>query len=778
MKNKFWLFQIPVIVIFSALFIVFVGVERGDITSPWIHRHVFGKLRSLSGFHTDTKFKIRGAQPPKNKIVIVEVDSPSIEALGRWPWHRDRLAFLLDTLFKHGVKLVGLDIVFSETDQRIPDELKTLLEQKQLAAEAQGFETDPLLRDVLQQHPGQVVLGWATESACQPAYNSKEECPVTHPDLMAQLPKSSERFAIEKFDYPATTDFSTTPLMSLFTMIPNLDLYNDVAGAAGFFNGFPDPDGVIRRTSPIILGNAKPYPSLPLEMARIGLKETLALSLNDRGGVDHLRMVGSGAEIPLSPIGAMEINFRGPGYTFPYVSVMEILKEDATVQYGINRSLASSKEELLKDAYVLIGISAIGVHDMRAFPFDSNVPGVEGHANILDNLLSKDSLNTSVTNVSAATVLGLMTIGAGAFASLTTALSSVPALLLFLGLALGLGTLDQKLLFEHFTTNWNTSLFFIELASLFFLTLAVKYVLEEKDKKFIKEAFTKYVSPDIVDEIIADPSKLTVGGQKRELTILFSDIRGFTTLSETMDAKSLSMFLNDYLGLMTDIVFEFQGTLDKYIGDAVMAFWGAPLGQPKHAEKACQAAIKMMETLRANQPRWKSQYGVDVEIGIGLNSGTVSVGNMGSSRVFEYTVIGDEVNLASRLEGLTKPYHASILTSRNTLESLSRADGVAPPHRVMDLVKVKGKKQSVEVIQLLDRSIPESIVQKFTAARALYSQQKFELARDQFHLISKELEPILGNPDGPSLMYAERCTDFMAHPPEKEWDGSWEMTSK
>src|SRR5690606_38187295 len=294
---------------------------------------------------------------------------------------------------------------------------------------------------------------------------------------------------------------------------------------------------------------------------------------------------------------------------------------------------------------------------------DSNVPGVEGHANILDNLLSGGALHHGSDLTSRVLLFALMTLGALLFAFFTEKLESIPALLLFLVAMGGLSAADLKLLFAN-VTNWNTSLLYIEIFLIFIITMLAKYVLEEKNKKFIKGAFAKYVAPAIIDSIMKDPSKLTVGGEKKDLTIVFSDIRSFTTFSEKMDAKQLATFLNDYLGKMTDIVFDTGGTLDKYIGDAVMAFWGAPLDQPQHAAQACQAAVLMQKKLAEDRPYYKEKYGIDVNIGIGINTGSVNVGNMGSERIFEYTVIGDHVNLASRLEGLTKEYQSGILTTR------------------------------------------------------------------------------------------------------------------
>jgi adenylate cyclase len=561
--------------------------------------------------------------------------------------------------------------------------------------------------------------------------------------------------------------------------IINIPLYNAVTLNSGYFNAYPDGDGVIRRTNLVMMGNGHPFTSLPMEMAKIVLNEKLGIEFTEDHRVQRIYFVNSKRELPVSPLGVMEINFRGPGFTFPYVSVMDVISEEENIR--VTRGLASLTEEkktdVLKDAIVLLGVSALGVFDMRAFPTDANVPGVEGHANILDNILSNDMMKHGSSTGGRVILLLLMTFGAIAFAMATQRLEAVPALLLFVFVIAGLTLADLKLLFAN-QQNWNTGFLYLELGAIFVMTIAVKYVLEERNKKFIKGAFARYVAPAVVDSIIKDPTKLTVGGNKKDLTIMFSDIRSFTTFSEKLDPKVLSNFLNDYLGLMTDIVFEFDGTLDKYIGDAVMAFWGSPLDQPKHALNACLAAAKMQRVLAEHRPRYKKDYDIDVNIGCGINSGPVTVGNMGSSRIFAYTVLGDHVNLASRLEGLTKYYGAGVLTTRFTFDSIQGAGEKLPPHRTLDFVKVKGKKNAVELIEVLSRDISEEGLKLFEQARQAYLRQAWDEAEALFKRSNEMNRASADEGDGPSEMYLERIGEMRKAPPGAGWDGSWEMTSK
>lgn len=778
MKSKIWLLQLPIIIFFSLCFYIVQQGEAGNLQSSFLRNKLFPPLRSIAGSLTNIKFKhFRGPEKPKNKIVIAAIDSESIESIGRWPWHRDATAYLVEKIFDAGAKVVGLDMVFSERDQRVPDELAELLRSKGMGNVIRNFETDDLMEATIARHRDQLVLGWTTESVCQPGYYSFENCPVTAPEAIQYHPKGFSKFGFREFIKPKKFDPQKTPLMSLVNFIPNLPRFEIMAKHSGTFNAYPDPDGYIRRTALFLMADGKPYPTLALEMARVGKKEDLSLELDQGLKVKKLQFLKSKKEIPVTPLGTMSINFRGPSFTFPHVSAIELMSDAQKIHIGPNRELASDKFSLLKDAYVIIGVTALGVHDMRAFPFDSNTAGVEGHANILDNLLSMDPLIPVTSGTGYIWIFLLMIAGALLFGYFTEKLESVPALILFATTIGGLGFFDVKVLFEN-NINWNTSFLYIELLSIFILTVAAKYILEEKDKKFIKSAFGKYVSPAMVDSIVNDPSKLSLGGEKRDLTILFSDIRGFTTLSEKMDAKHLSRFLNDYLGDMTDIIFQYKGTLDKFIGDAIMAFWGAPISQKEHGSNCCWAAIKMMKKLEEKREFFLKEYGVDVQIGIGINTGQVSVGNMGSEKNFNYTVIGDHVNLASRLEGLTKYYSSAIVTTRFTLDQMKNSGAEIPPHRTLDHVKVKGKKEAVEIVQILDQDLSPEGLQLFEKGRELYFNQQWDQAIETFRAAKEKLSNSTGTTDGPSQMYIERCEVFKKQPPDANWDGSWQMTSK
>jgi adenylate cyclase len=812
MKSKFWLFQIPFVLLATSAFIVTDMGARGQLGNGFLRETLYKKLQWVVSQTTDLKFKIRGKRNPINKIVIIEVDSPSIDQYGRWPWHRDVVAKLIDNAFSAGARVVGMDMVFSEPDRRVPEKLAEALEKIKMGFLVKEYETDLKLIETYNRHSDRVVLGWTTESACRPLYDNDQKvlplakaawakayvdavsnnkaldqngdfdsailCPVTHPLALAELPQGLDKFAYSRFNASAEFSADSTSFISAVTLIANLDGMNAVAKHAGYFNAFPDEDGLIRKSPLFIMVDGKPQPSLALEMARVVLDDELALQLDSQQRVESIKFAKSGRSLAVNPGGDMEINFRGGERTFAYVSAADMLSDELDLRDELNRKLAGiPKSEVLRDAFVLIGVTALGNHDMRAFPYDSNVPGVEGHATILDNILAGDGLVPGSSGIGSIIVFVLMVVGAMLFAFAAQRLESIPALVLFLAVFNGLGIADVKLLFAR-NINWNTGYLYLELFSIFVFTLAVKYVLEERSKKFVRGAFTKYVAPAVVDSILKDHTKLAVGGEKKQLTVMFSDIRGFTTFSERMDAKALSQFLNDYLGVMTEIIFANHGTLDKYIGDGIMAFWGAPLDQPRHAVNACRAAIAMTKALAENKERFKAQYGVDVNVGIGINSGMMSVGNMGSNQNFAYTVIGDNVNLASRLESLTKLYKVGVVTTHFTFDGITACGEELPAHRVLDVVKVKGRGNSVELIQVFDEPLSQEGLRVFDEARAHYLKQEWDAATEKFRLAGRLLARFDGETDEPCKMYIGRCETFRANPPAKDWDGSWEMQSK
>jgi adenylate cyclase len=309
--------------------------------------------------------------------------------------------------------------------------------------------------------------------------------------------------------------------------------------------------------------------------------------------------------------------------------------------------------------------------------------------------------------------------------------------------------------------------------TIYLIITVYRYFTEEREKKKIRGAFQYYLTASVITEILKDPSKLKLGGDKKNLTVMFSDIRGFTTISEKLTPEELVRLLNEYLTVMTDIVFKYEGLLDKYIGDAIMAVFGAPLEQPDHALRGCQTALEMMAELKVLQERWAQEGRPYVDIGVGINTGDMVVGNMGSNMRFDYTVMGDHVNLSSRLEGINKEYGTHIVLSEFTYEVVKEEMFC----RELDSVRVKGKKLPVKIYELIcekkDAGEHEEYIRRFHDGMEKYKQGRWDEGIAAFESVLEILPD-----DPPAKLYIQRCQDLKEHPPEGEWDGVFTMTKK
>ncbi len=428
-----------------------------------------------------------------------------------------------------------------------------------------------------------------------------------------------------------------------------------------------------------------------------------------------------------------------------------------------------SKE--LSDKYILIGTSAKGLLDLRAIPFSSVFAGVEVHANLIDNILQGDPFRYDFL-----TEVGLtytVIIAGGLLLSALLAYSSplIGGLGGFISIVMGLfyGTYHYLFLNNRLvgiTYPLSTILMVFLVVTLF------NYFFKDREKRFVQGAFGHYVSPEVVKELIDSPEKLSLAGEERVVTIFFNDIRGFTTISERMNSRELGLFMNEYLTAMSDLIMLHKGTVDKYIGDAIMALWGAPLDDNQHAGNALRASLRMMELLHKLQPEWSERGLPTIDIGIGLNTGLVSVGNFGSQQRFDYTVIGDNVNLASRLESLNKMYGTNILISDST--RLEVGDDFLC--RFVDLVRVKGKDKPVSIYQPLLEGDPSvellDEVQRFNDAIGHYRNQEFMQAKDIIESLHHT------EPSKLYQLYLDRIEEFLANPPPAEWDGVFTATTK
>lgn len=775
-KHHLWLLSIPIIAVAALFQLTFDLGEQGRLSNKFLREDIYPIAKSVNGTMTNVKFRLRGPEPVKNKIVILEADDASIEALGRWPWYRDVYAEILYTLFsKFNVKSVGIDITFSEPEKRVPDEVYELIKTNapQIMENVKAFEGDPALAQVISKYKDKIVLGQSMNLGLQPLYTTNpEEVEAIHSEELSKgIEEQMGKFALKQTIPLSKEVIWKSPMMYMLTILANVPVLRDAAQYAGLFSVEPDPDGYIRRYPLFAINNNKMYPSLALQMAELAKEDETQVHFTDDGRVAGLNFKKTPeVPVPVTNLGFLDLNFRGKARTFPYVSVFEMIK--ASGEDGETRV-----HELLKDAYVLFGVSALGLYDMRAFPFDTNTPGVEGHATALDNILSNDALRSATSIKLAWLPLTLLVCLGLLFALLFSRFEARPSLMIFVAFSVFFGALDVKVLFQH-DLNIPTAFLFLEILMIFAVILAYRYYLEEKDKKMIKEAFSHYLAPAVVDMVLKDPTKLTTGGERKEISILFSDLKGFTTISESMEPKILAQFLNEYLTAMTDIVFEYEGTLDKYIGDAVMAFWGAPLHQKDHAYRACRAAVRMQERVHEIAADFKKRYNVEVGMRVGVNSGVVSVGNMGSKKIMEYTVIGDHVNLASRLEGLNGLYETEVLTTRGSIDLMSPEDRQKISYRVIDSVKVKGKAQAVEVVQLSRHKLHDSIIEIYTLAREEFKKRNWDEAEKLFKRSIELHQQHHGEGDTVSEAFLERLEAYRITPPDEKWDGAMEMRTK
>ena len=692
----------------------------------------------------DGMFRLRGPQPTRNAVTIVDIDEKSLQALGQWPWPRDVVARLVERIREGGAKVVGFDVVFAEEDRTSPHHALNDLRQKapQLVAPAMvaAVEQDPRFNN--DQLFGQAVAG--TPSVLGYVFLTRHDGlkdPAAVPFPSVNLRTSPENVPFESLRmFPAYRAVINVPGVSQGT-------------SEGFFNFFPDASGMVHKVPLFIKMDGIPYPSLALEMVRVAAGEPEAaihVSQLDQAGQRGILGVSIGERvIPTDDYGQMVINYRGPVATFPYVPAIDILNGQRLAE--------------LKDRYVLIGTTAAGLHDLRATPFSTIYPGVEIHATIIDNILAGDYMTHDLIAERGLTFM-LIIVG-GLLLSALLAYGS-PLLGGVGGFCFLLMTMAGNYQF-FFCRNQIVGLTYplLVIFTLFPVVTLFNYFFVGREKRFIDQAFSRYISPQVVEQLKKNPKQLTLSGEERELTILFSDIRGFTSISEQMSALQLGRFMNLYLTAMSREILAQRGTVDKFIGDAIMAIWGAPLDEKAHAALGVRAALGMVRRLDELRPGWAAEGLPPFDIGIGINTGVASVGNFGSEERFDYTVIGDNVNLASRLEGLTKLYGVAVIISESTREAI----GSEFFCRRLDRVKVRGKELPVTIFEPLHiGSPPEGLrreVEQFESAHDSYFARRFADAE----VLLQQL--LAGHPHCLYEYYLGRVQTCLKNPPPADWDG-------
>ncbi|GAB4370814.1 MAG: adenylate/guanylate cyclase domain-containing protein [Calditrichia bacterium] len=704
---------------------VLVGLASGVLIwllSQFILKPFFFRLEAQT-YDWRLKRVIEEPQNPIEDVVIVDVDERSVKKLGSYhQWPRTYWERLIRNLDSAGVKIIGTDFIF-DPDLRHPEE-------------------DQAFRQAIKE----------SGIVCSALYFVQAD------SEHFQYAMSSEPAGLEYQRFLATIPPNLFPhLIRQDRLEPEDPRFLNASATAGFVNLFPDPDGILRRIPLFLRFNDHAYPAFAFQIASKVLEVERYDYLEGRNVLLLQREGKTLAEVPIDDYGQMVIHYVGGFRSFRYVSFYDALMNFLPAEFW-------------KGKIVLVGSSLTGLYDLRAIPLQAIYPGVEVNANVVYQLLNQKFIyqlsHTAffIFIISMGLLVGILLMFPRPLGSIVLAIILI--LLVILG---GILALD----IYSYWMPIATPVFTILVA--FAGTYIYRYVFEERDKRRIRKTFSHYVSPAVVDEVLKHPEKLKLGGERKTCSVLFSDVAGFTTLSEQLEPEVLVNLLNEYLTQMTNLVFENQGMLDKYEGDAIMAVFGAPIELPNHAELACRTALQMQQKLKELREKWKQEGKPELHARVGINSGVMVVGNMGSQTRFDYTVMGDSVNLASRLEGANKLYDTSIMIGENTYELVKDFYITRP----LDLLRVKGKKKPVKVYELIAEKAttlkPEfmEMLLQYQKGFDNYLMRNWEWAINHFRQALQ-----IKSDDGPSRLYLLRCQEFLNNPPGEDWDGVFVMKTK
>lgn len=734
--------------VFSALILFILLIDTSGI-----YKYPF--IKQLENWTYDARLNFTLPDSIDDRVVIVDIDENSLAQVGRWPWGRDKLATIVDNLFNHyQADVVSFDIVFAEKDsssglEKFEQLANTSLKDDDQYQQALEQIRPSLMHDEIFANSlkgKNVVLGYYFKTRLQ-----EGETGITGllpPALTKMDAQWSERLPISK-----AVGFGG-----------NLEILQASAKSGGYFdNPFVDADGVFRRVPLVQSFEGYLFASLALATAQSHLGasgvELVVETDGSRGGKEYYALETVNLRnyrIPVDANGAVFVPYRGRKGSFPYIPAHEVLNLETD-------PLA------LKDKVVLVGTSAPGLLDLRSTPVQNIYPGVEVHANIVSGILDDRIKHKPAWTIGYEFVL--LVVIAVSMALLLPLLSPLLA-------AVGTVGLTGVVLAGNFVA-WNSNLI-LPLASplllillLFMLHMSYGFFIESRGKRQLAHLFGHYIPPELVDEMSESPEQYSLEGENREMTVLFSDVRGFTSISEGMDPKQLTQLMNALLTPMTRVIHKNRGTIDKYMGDAIMSFWGAPLADSEHARHALYAAMEMMDELKIMQEDFKQKGWPAVNIGIGLNTGDMNVGNMGSEFRMAYTVLGDAVNLGSRLEGLTKEYGVNIIVSETTKNAIPEF-----VFRELDLVRVKGKTEPVAIFEPIGHKndLEKSTSSELTAyKKALmnFRAQSWDKAELDFFNLNR------ANPQRKLYqVYQNRIAVYRSEPPGENWDGVFIHTTK
>src|SRR5258705_2965500 len=695
-------------------------------------------------FDTFQRFDPR--KKPARPVTIVDVDDKSMEKLGQWPWPRTQIADLITELTRLGAVVIAFDAVFSEPDRLNPavaaDTFRNLDEETRARLRALP-SNDEVLADAIRR--SRVVLG---ESGLPEEITALDKTlPVTG---LAMLGEEPQRFM---FDFPG--------------LLRNVPVLEHAAAGRGLFTIQPDRNGIIRRVPMTMQGQGQTMPSLTSEMLRVATGSGTILIKAEKAGITSLGI--KGFQIPTDHNGQLWIHYA-PNDASLYVPAINVLEKNVA-------------PDMIAGKLVLIGTSAVGLNDIKTTPVSRAMPGVEIHAQVLESALTGAVISQPIYGIAieftTALLFGLLVI--------VFAPSFGPVTLVALGAAFATALIGTS---WYFYTQHRLLVDFtyplMSTTAIYLTLIFSSFVREQAQRRQIRSAFGQYLSPALVEQLAQSPEKLVLGGEEREMTIMFSDVRGFTTISESYkhDPQGLTSLMNRFLTPLTNAILSRKGTIDKYMGDAIMAFWNAPIDDKEHEINACAAAIDMLERidelnkLRKQEAEHGGHAYIPLNVGVGLNTGVCVVGNMGSDLRFDYSVLGDSVNLASRLEGQSKEYGFPIIVGSNTAIAVKDKFAILE----LDFIMVKGKKEP-EVIYAIAGREDTAHSGRFQRLRnltiemlACYRSRDWEgalaaIERGRRTDEANALE-LLYN------LYEARIRGYRMNPPPEDWNGAFALLTK
>ncbi len=680
-------------------------------------------------------------------VTIVDLDEESLATVGQWPWPRSIIGDMVANLFRMGAGVVAFDMAFPEPDRLSPN---------MIADNVAGL--DPALEEQLRSLPSndeyfaniirqtRVILG-------QAGFDREIEDQVHRPPV-----KKSIGFRGEK---------PNAFVPSLPSLVRNVPVLEEAAAGHGFFSLFPENDGIVRRVPTLFQFDGDIYTGLSIEMLRVATGRQTILATANSNGVESVA-IAKGLILPTDQKGRVWPHFSKHDKA-KYVSARDVLS-------GV------VDPAMIKGKLILVGTSAVGLLDIRSTPVEGTLPGVEVHANVIESVFDQAFLERP-NNMNGAEFLLTLAVGL-ILIILVPMIGAKWTLILFALIAGGSGATswylfsEKKMLFDAGFAMFATLGIYVQLTYM-------GYAAEEAQKKQVRSAFSHYMSPALVERLAEDPSGLKLGGENRPMTLLFCDVRGFTSISELFDAEGLTKLINKFLTPLTNVILNRQGTIDKYMGDCIMAFWNAPLDVENHEREGCLSALAMIDSLVEVNERLEKEAEeegrphIPLKIGIGLNTGVCCVGNMGSDQRFDYSVLGDPVNLASRLEGQSKAYGVTIVIGESTYKNVLDLACIE-----LDLIQVKGKTEAVRIYSVLgDDTVaqkPEFIAYADHHAKLLqaYRNQEWAKVRDMIVSANQMIHELAMEHHGLYALYEERMKEYEINPPAADWDGVFIATSK